>query len=224
MDPYRFLLEEIGIFDHNIPADIIVPPSPPPPELYNESTFNSCFNSEFHLDYEQEVSHRLNCKKKHRYSRKARFKHILLQLIGVAGDTPRSVVEIVHNGLKPKVKSTKIWNRVRDILKKHKLRNYYNRVPQLIKLVTSKKPLGVEYAAVQAILEDFSDFHYQFNNHLAERWSRKYFPNLRFIALKLLLKHGITFPYKVPLVRTTRKKKYLEGLYSQFISLHNVFE
>ena len=218
MDQYRLLLESIGVFDHGIPQDLISPPSPPPFEpSFNESTFNSCRDNDYHLDYDQEVSHKLNCKKKHRYSRKARFKFILLQLIGVSGDTPRSVVRLIQNNLKlVKIKRSNIWNHVRMILKKNKLRVYYNRVPQLIKLTTGVKPVGVNYTKVQSILQDFDVFHYEFNNHLAEIWNRKYFPNLRFIALKLLAKHGITFPYKVTLVRTVRKKKYLEGLYSNF--------
>jgi hypothetical protein len=216
MDPYRLLLESIGVFDHGIPCDIKPPATPPLALMVNDSTFNSCVDSEFHLDYDQEISHYLNCKKKHRYSRKARFKSTLFQLIGVSGDTPSKIIKIVRNHLKPSVRRSSLWNQVRHALKQNNLSLFYNRIPLLIKLTIGLKPRGVTYDAVQKILNDFNFFHYQFNNHLAERWSRKYFPNLRFIALKLMQKHGITFPYKVPLVRTCRKKKYLEGLYAQF--------
>jgi hypothetical protein len=183
---------------------------------YNESVFNSCENNDYHLDYDQEISHYMNCKKKHRYSRKARFKSILCQLIGVSGDTPSKIIKIVRTHLKPRTRRSSIWNQVRYALKRNNLSLFYNRIPLLIKLITGVKPDGVTYTAVQNILNDFNYFHYQFNNHLAYLWGRKYFPNLRFIALKLMQKHGITFPYKVPLVRTCRKKKYLEGLYAQF--------
>lgn len=43
---------------------------------------------------------------------------------------------------------------------------------------------------------------------------RKYFPNLRFVALKLLIKHGAVFDYDVPLLKTRRKLKVLEEAYS----------
>lgn len=219
MDQYRFLLEEIGILDHGIPPDDIIEIPPEPQfyvEEYNETSFNSCVDTDYHLDHDQEISHRLNCKKKHRYSRKARFKSVVLQLVGASGETPDNVVKIIHQNLKPTVKSSKIWNRIWKLLKKNNFKGYYNRMPQLIKLTTGVKPMGVSYEAIQNILQDFDNFHYKFNNHLAEKWSRKYFPNLRFVALKLLSQHGITFPYKVPLVRTVRKKKYLESLYSEF--------
>lgn len=216
MDPYRLLLESIGIYDHDIPVDVV--PEELPEEYFEEYwSDKDALNSDFHLDYDQEVDYHMNCKKLHRYSRKARFKFILFQLLGMSGTTPREVVRTVRRSLGKVVKTSRIWNRTRAILKKHRLRKYYNRIPQIIKLVSQKKPVGITSVKIQAILDDFFNLDYQFNNKLRGEWDRKYFPNLRFIALKLISKYDIHYPYHVPLIRTSRKKKYLENLFSQFL-------
>lgn len=221
MDEYRYLLESIGIFDHNIPVDE-KPPSPPPSEPSSDDgeyafwDVRDNLNSEYMLDYSQEIEYSLNCKKLHRYSRKDRFRFILYQLLGISGDIPKSVVTIVRRGLGKKTNTSTIWNQVRLLLKQNKLRKYYNRIPQLIRHVVHKSPTGITYSRVASILEDFSNFDYQFDNNLRFKWDRRYFPNLRFVALKLIAKYEISFPYHVTLVRTSRKKKYLEKLYEQF--------
>lgn len=216
MDQYVLLLEAIGIFDHGIEKDFVEPRVDDLETIFPDS--NSCQYTDYHLDYSQEIDLMLNGKKKHRYSRKSRFKNVLLQLLGERGHTPARVINIIIQNLKlkPKLKKSNIWNAVRKILKKQKIMGFYNKIPHIIARTTGCKPKGVTYDRVQHILQDFSDLHYQFNNHLANRWSRKYFPNLRFVALKLMAKHGIVFPYHVPLVRTVRKRKYLESLYAEF--------
>lgn len=220
MDVYRQMLEGIGIFDERLVDE---PPPPPPlspcPSCTDELFWDVRDNlgSEFHLDYDQEISYAMNCKKLHRYSRKDRFKFILYQLLGMSGETPSSVVRIIKQQLPRKISKHKIWNEIRGILKKNNLRKYYNRIPGLINQISnSSRPIGINSEKIQAIILKFSDFDYQFNNHLRIHWDRHYFPNLRFIALKLIEQFGITFPYKAPLVRTSRKKKYLEKLFAEF--------
>jgi hypothetical protein len=48
--------------------------------------------------------------------------------------------------------------------------------------------------------------------------TRKYFPNLRYVALRLLVDHGAVFEYDVPLLKTKRKLKGMEEIY---LSLKN---
>jgi len=220
MDVYRQMLEGIGIFDDRL-IDVTPPPSSPPspcPSCVDELFWDVRDNlgSEFHLDYDQEMNYAINCKKLHRYSRKDRFKFILFQLLGMAGDTPNHVLQLLKLNLPPRIGKQKIWNEIRLVLKKNKLRKYYNRIPGLINQLTICHPIGINSEKIQSILLKFKDFDYQFNNHLRTRWDRHYFPNLRFIALKLIHQHGIKYPYRAPLVRTSRKKKYLEKLFAEF--------
>jgi hypothetical protein len=227
MDQYRFLLEELGIVDHEIPPDDIVEEETIIEEWGYPMEYRDRLDldveealmweePEFHLDYDQEIHHSMNYKKKHRYSRKDRFRHTLYQLLGMSGETPKWLTKLVKSELGKRVKKQKIWNEIRIILKRHKLRRYYNRIPSLIKNVSGLKPMGTNSEKVSLILKTFFLFDYNFDNQLRSKWSRQYFPNLRFIALKLVAESGIKYPYHVPLIRTSRKKKYLEILYNDF--------
>lgn len=235
MDPYRLLLQELGI-ENDIPPDseptvekaswnltsLIdtpceftcwdLPTMLPDEELESEAFWEE---PEYHLDYDQEMHHAMNYTKKHRYSRKDRFRSTLYQLLGMNGEIPPSVIGIVKRELGSKVKKQKIWNDVRTILKRHKLRRYYNRIPSIIKIISGLKPLGITSTRISLILESFFKFDYHFNDHLKREWKREYFPNLRFIALKLAKEMEIEYPYHVPLIRTSRKKKYLENIFQE---------
>jgi hypothetical protein len=48
--------------------------------------------------------------------------------------------------------------------------------------------------------------------------TRKYFPNLRYVALRLLVDHGAVFEYDVPLLKTKRKLKGLDELYQGLLN------
>ena len=236
MDPYRLLLQELGI-EHDIPPDETpilerpawyfnnldspcefscwdLPTMLPDEEEEEEETYWE--EPEYHLDYDQEQHHAMNYKKKHRYSRKDRFRLTLYQLLGMNGEIPKSVLHIIKIELGQKVKKQRIWNDIRAILKRHKLRRYYNRIPSIIKDISGHKPVGINSFRVSQILESFFKFDYHFNDHFKQEWNREYFPNLRFIALKLVKETGIEYPYHVPLIRTSRKKKYLENLFQEF--------
>ncbi len=232
MDPYAFLLEEFGILDHGLIPDseIQTPPSTPPSiEPIYDVTTERCFFGEtewmefmdwkephFAMDYDQELSYNQNAKKKHRYSRKDRFRFTLYQLVGNSGDVPHQVSTFVRRKLGSRIRRNKIWNRVRSILKNEGLRRYYNRIPQIISTITGLKPTGDSYFCLHQCLADFDRFDYQFDSSLRQKWKRAYFPNLRFVALKLLDKYGVKYPYTVPFVRTARKRKYLNKLWLEF--------
>jgi len=53
----------------------------------------------------------------------------------------------------------------------------------------------------------------EFRSMKFEHSSRKYFPNLRYVALRLLVDHGAMFEYHVPLLKTKRKLKGMDELY-----------
>lgn len=75
--------------------------------------------------------------------------------------------------------------------------------------------LGLPYRLKTAnpleVVNDFKAVHETFRR--LEPQGRKYFPNLRFICLKMLERHNTKFEYRIPLIRTPRKLKPLEDLW-----------
>lgn len=51
------------------------------------------------------------------------------------------------------------------------------------------------------------------------KWNRKYFPNLRYVALTLMEMHGYEYAYFVPKARTGRKRKVLGDICKDFIRI-----
>jgi hypothetical protein len=150
----------------------------------------------------------------HRYSRRQRFVNVLHQLLGDKGKVPEWVVSIVKTYLKP----GDIWNHTRSILKHYKLRIYYNRIPYIVHQITktnSSKPVHVNQ--YENVMADFDRFCYLYDQH-KNIFKRTYFPNMRFMALKLIEKHGIELNYPIPFTRTNRKRKDLEFIWQWFLN------
>jgi hypothetical protein len=148
----------------------------------------------------------------HRYSRVKRFESTLFQLIGERGDVDLQVVIDIKRGGYNK-DPLYIWESIRMILKHRGLRKYYNRIPSIIKM------LGLSYRITIAdpleVVNDFKAIHYAFER--LPQSARKYFPNIRFICLKMLERHGATFGFRVPLIRTPRKLKPLQDLWMELL-------
>jgi Poxvirus Late Transcription Factor VLTF3 like len=111
--------------------------------------------------------------------------------------------------------SSDMWNEVRKILKHFKWRIYYNRIPFIVHQLTRKNSVSwtKSYDQYQEIITDFKRICYVFDQK-REELKRKYFPNMRFIALKLLEKHGVKLEYNIPFTRTSRKRKDLEYIWN----------
>lgn len=149
----------------------------------------------------------------HRYNRRSRFYNTLLQLLGDRGTVPEHVLTLVKAYLKP---DEDPWNGTRRILKHFKFRIYYNRIPYIVKqLKNQNSTQKIKSDQYYNIMEEFGTFCFWFETHKREL-NRKYFPNMRFLALKLALKHGIQFNYTIPLTRTSRKEKELEHIWDLF--------
>jgi hypothetical protein len=224
-----FLLEEYGIhhdqveFQEMFESTRVVQEPIPIYQGCNEELYEFWDNygpsTEQHpmvMDYQQELDYAQNLKKIHRYDRKERFRYTLYQLVGASGTVPASLCKAIKEANGKRVRKSRVWNMIRNYLKRNKLRQHYNRIPQIISRIYKLKPLNLTGDIITNIFKDFHCFHYQFNNDLRFKWKRSYFPNLRFVALKLLEKYGVQFPYSVPLVRTLRKRKYLNNLYNDF--------
>lgn len=211
MNVYFELLNEIGIHDPSLLSSHSENRIRGESYLQNDRDLEQPFVS----DYQMETTYVL--KKIHRYSRKDRFRFLLYQLLNVSGTIPKWVQRLVANELKlVKVSKSKVWNQIRTILKRNRLRRYYNMIPNLIAYACKLRVIA-PYPAIVKCLNDFYQMDLQFDTVLRSQWNRSYFPNLRFIALKLCQANGIEFPYSVPLIRTTRKKGYLNLIFNDFV-------
>ena len=97
---------------------------------------------------------------------------------------------------------------------------YYNRIGQIIwKMVRLKIDFVKKDRVLEMIVDEFRLM--QFTHE-----TRKYFPNLRYVALRLLVDHGAVFEYDVPLLKslhlhllTTLAKRKLKGMDELYQSL-----
>ncbi len=158
----------------------------------------------------------------HRYSRILRFKTTLGQLVGAMDiKTSKSLAKIdqIKNSLsnfdRDFTPPCMIWELIRSLLKKHGLNQFYNRIPIIAKIlgmqnVTTK----ITTKQWNLIMEDFIDMDEIFKR-IRHKVNRKYFPSLRFIALALLKRHGVTLALTIPIARTALKKRLLFDVYDE---------
>jgi hypothetical protein len=107
------------------------------------------------------------------------------------------------------------WENIRRVLKKSKLPKLYNQIPLIIRKLGKGNCIEFEnfHQSYIAILKEFNRIHYKFNCKEYER--KRYFPNLRFVALKLIEKYGGKFLIDIPFIRTKRKYKVLEKIINE---------
>jgi hypothetical protein len=147
----------------------------------------------------------------HRYDREERFRKTLDMLLGFGNGIDEETLE----GCKAlewetEINEGTIWEVVRKYLKKEKKRKYYNKIPWIIDQMGYDVLKGYEWKKYCWILQDFEEMHRIFNKSLK---GKIYFPNMRFICFKLMEKYGIGYRFRVPLIRTNRKRKRLLGLW-----------
>lgn len=166
----------------------------------------------YKTDWKFEQSRRDNLRPIHRYSRVKRFESTLFQLIGERGDISKEVISDIKNiGFNSDPRY--VWDSIRSILKQKGLRKYYNRIPTIIQRLGL--PYRIHVKDPLEVVNDFKAVHCAFDQQTLP--DRKYFPNLRFICLKMLERHSATFGFRVPLIRTPRKLKPLQDLWVQLI-------
>lgn len=167
----------------------------------------------FVTDYDMEMDRRGSLRPIHHYNRVERFESILLQLLGCRGKVPRTVIDHIkergydHNPVR-------IWDSIRTILKEKKWRQYYNRIPIILNQLGYQEKIeyGDQNAFVLELINEFKKISHRFEE-IKETLKRKYFPNLRYVAFKLLQEYGATFQYQIPFLRTPRKEKHLDELW-----------
>jgi len=152
-------------------------------------------------------------RKIHRYCRLSRFKNCLLNILGERGRIPDHVSMMVKTYLKPD--SLDKWNDTRKILKVYKQRQYYDNIPLILKQLNYGRLFkSITSEQLEGIVNDFKYLSCKFEE---TKTDRRYFPNIRFIVLKLLEHHSIVQNYPIPLARTSRKLKTLNELWKSLL-------
>jgi hypothetical protein len=163
------------------------------------------------LDWDTEQLAKTIIRPIHRYNRVARFKTTLAQISGITGSVPRELITTIAtmtsitkhlNSTDPK----RIWNNIRHILKTLKMQKYYNQIPFIIQQLYQDNTPKISAMKFDDIMNQFKHINQAFHSTN----QRKYFPNLRFMALKLLALNNITTTYTIPLLRTPRRIKALD--------------
>lgn len=155
----------------------------------------------------------------HRYSRLKRFQSTLYQLLGflflikgLRGDVSAKVVKDISKSGYNKDPSH-IWDSIRFYLKKNGLRKYYNRISTIIAMLGL--PFRIKFPDCNEFLlrmsNNFLKISSQFDSLSVKR---KYFINIRYIVIKMLLKENVKFEFEIPLVRTKRKLRPLDNIWS----------
>ena len=165
-------------------------------------------------DYDMEQERRGALRPVHHYSRLERFESTLYQLIGCRGKVPSFVIDHIKE-VGYDSDPDNIWESVQSILKKKNWRIYYNRIPTILQIIGFARKIDFKDNSrlLEEIVIDFKRINYKFERIKSGLGGRKYFPSLRFIAFKLLEKHGAVFQYQIPFVRTPRKMKMLLDLW-----------
>jgi len=189
------------------------------PELYGYETFQVIETQETShplvSDYAFERD-RERARPIHRYDRIERFEFILAQLLGQRGDVPDMVMSMMVFANKD---PTKVWNSIRAILKHYKQRKFYNRIPSILLRLGMGPVFNWDKSPTtyQNIIRDFRKLSDVFEFcQKREKWNRKYFPSLRFVAVKLLEKYGATCNFDIDFIRTKRKRKVLGEIWNDF--------
>lgn len=176
------------------------------------------------LNYDDEVQLQKR-RPVHRYCRRERFKTVLAQLMGYTGFTiskkesrdndekiPIKIKDILPRNIKYTPKS-QMWETVREVLKENNYHIYYNRIPAILSgLAMLDYRQGRNAGKFAKIMDDFERMHKVFYE-IRLGLKRKYFPSLRYVALRLMDKHGVVMPLKIPLTRTTQKRIELAIIY-----------
>jgi transposase len=164
-----------------------------------------------------ESEYELKRKEIHRYCRISRFKIVLNQLMGDFGFSTRKsrdiLLEVSHElpGNISYMPPCLMWDTIWKVLKTNKISNYYNRIPAILKRLKLSSPTN-NRCIYNYVVEDFKMLDRVFK--IVKRdMKRSYFPSLRFIALKLLQRHGYQLPINIPFARTPAKIKRLEEDY-----------
>ena len=161
-------------------------------------------------------------KKIHRYDRLARFKKTLHNLLGWTslGQTV-NLASLTHilAPLKTWIKDDSVtsYTDAKNILIHYGEKKLIEFIPAILKLLNKPPALTLDTKHASQIVQDIlDDFKLIERKYFIEglRESRKYFPNMKYLALKLLVDHG-AINVCIPLLKTRRKLVEIEQVYEK---------
>ncbi len=152
----------------------------------------------------------------HRYDRQQRFRATLRALLGATRDPiPEKVLYCFWMG-EIDLDPTNVWTSLRNVLKKAGNSKYYNRIPEILSYHKYPYNIIVPKIDYQEMYRDFRTMHIRFNNNGSD--THIYFPNIRFIILKMLHERGVVFQYDIPLLQTKSKIPVLNHVWESLRS------
>ncbi len=165
------------------------------------------------LEHRDEVQLALEGRNIHRYSRYMRFKYTIDRLCGrsrvIIPDEVTTMIQDEIVDTRPEY----IWDSIRFLLKKHGYKKFYDRIPCIIRLMGHPGRIHMTDRVMQRILRDFMEMEDAFNELKGMGLIPiKYFPNLRYIALKLMEKHNVAVDYYIPFIRVKKVYEKLEPI------------
>lgn len=192
-----------------------------PPDLYGYDTYQVVELEEtvspFVTDWKMEQS-REKLRPIHRYNRIERFEFVFAQLLGLRGDVPLDIIELIRK--EANLEPSFAWNSIRQVLKKNKHKRYYQRIPQIMFRLglgsVFKMKNSTMGATYQTVIAEFRKLQNVFEEYKFQTKKRVYFPNLRFIAVKLLERRGCKCNFEIDFIRTKRKIKSLGEIWNIF--------
>jgi hypothetical protein len=188
-----------------------------PPSDFGYIKYEFIERPEYVTDFKMEKELQLHRNRPiHHYCPYNRFRKILSQLLGqtlgvcsemMESDTWETIISFVQD-----LPQDKIYEGTRSILKHFKLHIYYNRIPA-IAIYAGKQLNSVKGGnKFTDILNDFREM-YQVFPLIKHKFRRSYFPHFRYVALKLLEKHGVEIPLKFPFVRCQKRMLEMDEVY-----------
>jgi hypothetical protein len=164
-------------------------------------------------------------KKIHRYDRFSRFKKTVYNLLGnsdlknhISIASPEVIGPIITY---VKDDSSTAYVDCKKILKHYKQERFIEYIPALLQL--AKKPWAIEYdpkqcsEMIQKVLADFKNIERKFIYHeYRKTQNRKYFINMKYLAIRLLERHGAVNK-SVPLFITHDRRVLIENMFQMLI-------
>lgn len=188
------------------------------PNNYYEVISNLDFERPAAQDFKFEQERWGSTRPIHRYSRVKRFESTLYQLLGYRGNV--DLVDLLYiKEVGYDEHPLRIWESLRRILKENGWQKYYNRIPTIIQMLglDLKIHVGKDNEMVNDIIRTFKMMNSLFED--VKPFGRTYFPNMRFIVIRMLETFGAKFDFDIPRVRTKRKLKPLDEIWVNLFNL-----
>lgn len=144
------------------------------------------------LDYKGEQDRRGALRPIHRYSQDKRFELLIKKFLGGNCSRIKNEDLFLTVAMECNYEKDHVWNSVRKILKENGWSKYYDNIPSILEKIGYEfKIICPSAYAVDEILNDFKKLSHGFERN--KIGTRKYMINYRFIALKLMERHGVVF-------------------------------